>query len=195
MDVGTTATFEEMLGRHAAPTLVGIKAGSLLSFRKDRYRDFNALLASYQPCFSCKGLSTFRVAEGEAFVLILFYREAALMETMEKAFAVPEARRLLESFGYRVDDTLGDLLEHLRLRMRLRKSFPHEIGLFLGYPPEDVVGFILHKGQDFCYSGYWKVYANERETRALFERYSLCTHEFCTRLEEGAAFPELVQAV
>ena len=29
MYVGTVAHFEEMLGRHAAPTLVGIKAGSL----------------------------------------------------------------------------------------------------------------------------------------------------------------------
>ena len=195
MYVGTVAHFEEMLGRHAAPTLVGIKAGSLLSFRKDRYRDFTALLASYQTCFACKGLKVFRVAEGEAFVLLLFYREAALMEELQTAFSDPTVRQIMKSLGYRADDTLGDLLEHLRLRMRLRKSFPHEIGFFLGYPPEDVVGFILHKGQDFCYSGYWKVYANEAETRALFEQYSLCTHEFCKRLEEGAALPELVQAV
>ncbi|ERL04301.1 DUF3793 family protein [Mitsuokella sp. oral taxon 131] len=194
MALGTTKTFEAILGQHAAPTLVGIKAASLLSFRKDRYRDFNALLASYQPCFSCKGIATFRVAEGEAFVLLLFYREGALMETMRRAFSVPEARQLLVSLGYRTDDALADLLEHLRLRMRLRKTFPHEIGLFLGYPPEDVVGFIKYNGQNFCYSGYWKVYANEKETRALFEQYSVCTHEFCTRLESGTSFPELVQA-
>ena len=31
--------------------------------------------------------------------------------------------------------------------------------------------------------------------RALFERYSACTQEFCTRLEAGRPLAELVQAV
>ena len=80
-------------------------------------------------------------------------------------------------------------------RMQLQKSFPHEIGLFLGYPVAAVVGFITHKGQAFCYSGYWKVYANEEETRALFDRYAHCIEDFCSRLEQGCSFPDLVRAV
>ena len=64
--------------------------------------------------------------------------------------------------GYRIEDTLQEKLNFLRMRMQIRKSFPHEIGLFLGYPAEDVAGFISHKGHDFCYSGYWKVYVHER---------------------------------
>ena len=52
-----------------------------------------------------------------------------------------------------------------------------------------------HKGQDFCYSGYWKVYANEEETRALFDRYAHCIEDFCSRLEQGCSFPDLVRAV
>ena len=80
------------------------------------------------------------------------------------------------------------------MRIQLQMSFPHEVGLFLGYPAEDVEGFIENKGRDFACAGYWKVYANEKETRALFEQYSVCTHEFCTRLESGTSFPELVQA-
>ena len=57
--------FEHLLGYHAAPLLAGLTAGSLLSFQKSRFQDFDALLVSYEPCFSCKGISTFRVAEGE----------------------------------------------------------------------------------------------------------------------------------
>ena len=67
-----------------------------------------------------------------------------------------------------------------------------EVGLFLGYPPEDVAGFIEHRGQSFSYSGYWKVYTNEEATRKLFDRYTRCTREFCNKLELGMNFSELL---
>ena len=60
--------FEQILGLHAAPTLVGMKVASLLSFRRSSFDDFDALLASYAPCFRCKGISTFRVVEGTEYV-------------------------------------------------------------------------------------------------------------------------------
>ena len=183
--------FEHLLGYHAAPLLAGLTAGSLLSFQKSRFEDFEGLLASYEPCFSCKGISTFRVAEGTEYVLILFYRA----ELAERALAAPGAKEILAGAGYRDTDSMEDRLEFLRLRMRVRKTLPPEVGLFLGYPPEDVQCFIARRGQDFVYSGYWKVYTNEAEARALFERYSACTQEFCTRLEAGRPLAELVQAV
>ena len=183
--------FEHLLGYHAAPLLAGLTAGSLLSFQKSRFQDFEALLASYEPCFSCKGISMFRVAEGVEYVLILFYRA----ELVVRALAVPKAQEILCGAGYRLTDSMEERLEFLRLRMRVRKTLPPEIGLFLGYPPEDVREFITRRGQDFVYSGYWKVYTNEAEARALFEQYSVCTQEFCTRLEAGRPLAELVQAV
>ena len=164
--------FEHLLGYHAAPLLAGLTAGSLLSFQKSRFQDFDALLASYEPCFSCKGISTFRVAEGEEYVLILFYRT----ELVARALAVPAAQDILCEAGYRITDSMEERLEFLRLRMRVRKTLPPEVGLFV-------------------YSGYWKVYTNEAEARALFEQYSVCTQEFCTRLEAGRPLAELVQAV
>jgi hypothetical protein len=183
--------FEQLLGFHAAPMLMGLKTASLLSFQKSRFEDFEGLLASYMQCFNCKGISVFRLSEGEEYVLLLFYRKGALIKDLAK----PAAKKILRKLGYLEEDTLMGKLEYLKMRMQLRKSFPHEVGLFLGYPPEDVAGFIRHKGQDFAYSGYWKVYANERETRALFDLYADCTHDFCLRLEAGESLPDLVKAV
>ena len=70
--------FEQLLGFHAAPMLLGLKTASLLSFQKSRFEDFEGLLASYMQCFSCKGISVFRLSEGEEYVLLLFYRRAVL---------------------------------------------------------------------------------------------------------------------
>ena len=125
--------FEQLMGFHAAPLLVGLRPASLLSFRRDRFDDFEGLLASYKACFSCKGIEVFRVAEGEAYTLLLFYRAACLRRHLEQA----EVRDLLQAYGYPCDEGLDVCLAHLRLRMQLQKSFPHEIGLFLGYPVAD----------------------------------------------------------
>ena len=173
--------FEQLLGFHAAPLFAGIKSACLLSFRRSAFEDFDALLAEYETCFHCKGIEVFRVAEGEEYVLLLFYRPAILWRRLQE----PEVQAVLAQYGYGRQDSLWGYLDHLQARMRLRKSFPHEIGLFLDYPVGDVVSFITHKGRDFCYSGYWKVYVNEEETRALFARYARCSEEFCSRLEKA----------
>ena len=57
-------------------------------------------------------------------------------------------------------------------RLRAYDEFPHEIGLFLSYPPEDVKGFIEHHAADFKYAGLWKVYGDEQRARDLFENTS-----------------------
>ena len=183
--------FEQIMGVHAAPFLLGLRPSCLLSFQKSKFDDFEGMRASYRTCFQCKGISIFRVSEGSEHILLLFYRPAALLRTINQ----PDAKKLLADCGYREEELLVDKLNLLHLRMGMRKSFPHEIGIFLGYPPADVRGFIKNKGQAFHCAGYWKVYSNEQQTRALFDLYSICTHDFCAKLEHGIAFPELVQAV
>ena len=48
-------------------------------------------------------------------------------------------------------------------------KFPHEIGLFLSYPPEDVLGFILNKACNHKCIGCWKVYGDEQAAKTSFE--------------------------
>lgn len=65
-------------------------------------------------------------------------------------------------------------------KLREEPDFPHEIGLFLGYPLEDVKGFIENKADSSKCSGCWKVYGNEQKALKLFEKYEnvqvLITH-------------------
>ena len=52
-----------------------------------------------------------------------------------------------------------------------RQSFPHEMGVFLGYPLGDVKGFIEHHGKEYLCSGYWKVYRDEQKAKSTFQLY------------------------
>ena len=78
--------------------------------------------------------------------------------------------------GYPIDQiSLSTLISLAARRFAEHKKgnaeYPHEIGLLLGYPLCDVKGFIENEGNDYLYSGYWKVYANENETRKVFDLY------------------------
>ena len=55
--------------------------------------------------------------------------------------------------------------------MEGKASYPHEVGLVLGYPPEDVRGFIEHGGRDYVLSGYWKVYGDPVRAQRIFAAY------------------------
>lgn len=52
--------------------------------------------------------------------------------------------------------------------------FPHEIGIFLDYPLQDVKGFIENKGKNSKYNGLWKVYGDKDASMKLFEKYRKC---------------------
>ena len=104
-------------------------------------------------------------------------------------YAIPQgdvnglAHRLLERFGSLagVLDALPEALEQLRRRFAETRSIPHEIGVFLGYPLGDVLGFIANRGRNSVRTGYWQVYCDEAQAAEKFARYRKC-HEVYSRL-------------
>ena len=66
-----------------------------------------------------------------------------------------------------------ELEEHLRSKevSDYLREFPHEVGVFLGYPICDIKGFLENKGERYLHSGYWKIYGNLEETRKKFLSY------------------------
>ena len=73
-------------------------------------------------------------------------------------------------------------------------EFPHEVGLFLSYPPEDVKGFIENHAANAKCTGVWKVYGDERQARQTFDRYKKCTQTYCERWRSGVELDRLAVA-
>ena len=80
-------------------------------------------------------------------------------------------------------------------RLRGSAEFPHEIGLFLSYPPEDVRGFIENRAQNFKRAGLWKVYGDVEQAQRLFARYRKCTDIYCELWRAGSGIGQLAVAV
>ena len=102
--------------------------------------------------------------------LVMVYRAKELEEHLRSK----EVSDYLREFGYRRDDFIANLI---RLHQRMNgfynkmKEFPHEVGVFLGYPICDIKGFLENKGERYLHSGYWKIYGNLEETRKKFLSY------------------------
>ena len=93
------------------------------------------------------------------------------------------------------DESCERCVARLVCRFRESSEFPHEVGLFLSYPPEDVKGFINHCAGGFKCAGLWKVYGDEEKARSLFEKYRKCTEIYCTLWQSGLKLEQLAVAV
>ena len=104
------------------------------------------------------------------------------------------ASELLRQAGYE-DESCARCVARLACRFRESGEFPHEVGLFLSYPPEDVKGFIDHRANDFKCAGLWKVYGDEEKARSLFTKYRKCTEIYCALWQNGSRLEQLAVAV
>ena len=95
---------------------------------------------------------------------------------------------ILRDCGYETCCRAENCLSCLIGKMRSNAEFPHEVGLFLGYPPEDVRGFMENRAAGFKLIGYWKVYGEVDAARKKFESF-----ENCTRRSRGKALDEIIQ--
>ena len=86
------------------------------------------------------------------------------------------------------------LLNQLADRLCCEGEFPHEIGVFLGYPLADVIGFIQNRGKNFTACGYWKVYTDPTAAQAEFDRYKKCERIYARCYYNGTPIRRLTVA-
>ena len=85
-------------------------------------------------------------------------------------------------------------LRQLSRRLCCSAEFPHEIGIFLGYPLHDVVGFIENRGQNFTCCGCWKSYGDPDAAQKHFDQLSKCTAVYLRLFHSGTPILKLAVA-
>jgi hypothetical protein len=181
---------EDLIVRCCAPTLAGIKTGSMFSIGFESKDQMTKELRQLNGVLSSCGICILPLRYHAKKALLYLFRPAMLQEDMKKC----GVREILDEAGY-ADLRCGECIQRLVKRLREGDGFPHEIGLFLSYPPEDVKGFIENHAQNYKFIGYWKVYGDEEKGRKTFSRYRRCTDSYCKRLKNGQPLSELAVAI
>ena len=180
---------EELIVRHCSPTLAGLKTGSLFNYGYENEEKLREDIRYLNGILKPLGLWIIPMKLSRERALIYLYRPEKLSQDLTDNDAIS----LLKSFGYQSVHT-GQHVARLIRRLKESAEFPHEIGLFLGYPPEDVKGFIENRGKHCKYTGYWKVYANEDSAYLLFEKYRKCTQIYLQKCAQGTSIERLIVA-
>ena len=151
---------EYNLGRHCGVTFAGIKPASLFTIKEEE----KGTLKGFAKKFRTKGFVfvPMKVLKGKRLFYV-YHRKY-----LEKILCTACNRLFLEKYGY-VYKTSTEAVSILKRRLQ-QDSFPHEIGIFLGYPLEDVQGFIAEPKATSKICGYWKVYGDEEKALALFSK-------------------------
>ena len=165
---------------HCAPTLAGIKMANLFNYTFQRKQVVLEELKNINELLNARGVYMEPLLWRENSVLIYAYRPKYLQTELERI----EVMELLYDYGYS-KSTTRECIYHLKKRLYHYECFPHEIGIFLGYPLEDVKGFIENKGKNCKSCGVWKVYCNEGEKQKLFDKLKKCKQVYIQVFGEG----------
>lgn len=176
-------TIDNLLAVYCSPTLSGVKPASLVSCGKK----FPRALEQYQRAFAPRSISFLPMYTKNRQWLLLVYHQKLLQQQL----TIPAVQKLLQSFGYPVKQNLFALLSYLRRRLQETETFPHEIGLFLGYPIEDVLGFIRWKGANYKWRGYWKVYGDVEKAKHTFALLNEISRAVINKVERGQTILEI----
>ncbi len=176
---------DETVIRFCAPTLAALKTGSLFTTEVESEKDLCDSLRSLNVRLGGKGLRVMPLRIKNGHALVYLYRP----EKLKADLMHPLAKSLLTPLGYDCGN-VNAAVGQLRARLAKCDDFPHEIGLFLGYPPLDVDGF-MHRHDEACYTGYWKVYGNLDEALKTFARYRRCLEIYRARAQAGKRLEEL----
>lgn len=131
--------------------------------------------------FERQGVAFYRLCVSAERTLLLVYQPSLLGRHLRRQ----ANRQLLERYGYRRKMETGEMLALLAERIAAKQGYPHEIGIFLGYPPEDVESFIAQGGKNYALCGYWKVYHNPHAAKQIFSAYDRTREFFCARVLGG----------
>ena len=178
--------FEKILVDQCAPTLARIKTGSLFTADCGTEEKLNESIRACAEVLGPKDVHVelIRVRGGKA--LIYVFRKGRL----EQDLCCPVIREFLASCGYGRFDAQG-AVETLKQRMGVAEGFPHEIGLFLGYPVEDVLGFVSNCGRNCLLCGPWKVYHDVSAAQRQFARMRKCFEVYKRLYGQGRSLEKL----
>lgn len=171
---------DQYLVKHCAPTLASLKSANLFNVSLKYGENPEEWTERWNREFSEKGVSVRILRRREKSALIYVYRKNRVEADLRRE----GVEEILKECGY-AGTSAEEALDHLERRIGQCEEFPHEIGLFLGYPLGDVRGFIENQGKNCICSGCWKVYCDECWARKQFARYEKCREVYIRIFEQG----------
>ncbi|MEG1311256.1 MAG: DUF3793 family protein [Romboutsia sp.] len=141
----------EVLG----PVILGSKPCEILNIPlKDNMR-INKLTDIEFFFSSCCKINYKIIKTHDGGTRLLFINKHSLSKVLDNKKCI----NFLKFIGYPPNCNIDNYIDILINKLH-SIEFPHEIGIFLGYPLKDVVGFMGYGSYKFCKVRHWNVYGD-----------------------------------
>lgn len=186
-----TCTPEGRMGFRVAtqcgPVLKGVKISNLIRVRPGEGQEIRKKLEN-------SGIICVSLYQDREMEVLFLYRYLQLEQHLRQ----PAVWQFLQKYGYEAWD-VASVLGRLRARYRQYAAdggeFPHELGVLLEYPVEDVEGFIQNRGENCLVSRYWKVYGNRQQAERTFRLYDAAKEQALWEIVNGLPLYQVAVAV
>ena len=166
-----------------APVILGEKPAGLLRLTNCRRlaggKQFDLFCARQREILAALRLECRILRRNSRNLVVLFFRQ----EILAAHLARPETAEFLRERNY----IPGAELTELACRCEdSTGEFPHEIGIFLGYPLKDVRGFLENPADCLTLPhGLWRVAGDPAESLEIMARYRRAEHSIRIILDSG----------
>ena len=178
-------SLDKMIIRYCAPALCGIKASSMFFIKNQNFQE--SIFQQWKKMLFERGFMSFAIPLSESSTGILISNVCWVRKILEDPFV----QAYLSEKDYHCNG-LFEFVDEFSNRVNSCQGFPHEIGVILGYPIEDVIEFENHQGRNCKYCGIWKSYSNTDDAKDFQCRYKNCCG-LCERLyNEGYSLEYII---
>ena len=152
----------EMLGA----VILGSKPAEIINVPGSK-EDKKIKLSQIEAFFSNCSRITYRIiTTHDGGKRVLFINE----KSMEKVLVNKRCINFLKFVGYSSDYELNDYMDELVFRLQ-SEEFPHEIGVFLGYPLKDVLGFMGYGKNELVEVKNWRIYGDKEISYEVYNNF------------------------
>lgn len=157
---------EKFLIYNASLVISGVKPSATVTIKKDNENLYDKWIKYGVNFLQQIDIKYIKLRECHNALIILIYNE----ENLKSYIFKNENKKFLMLLGYIEEENIDEYLSILENRYK-EFNCPHELGIFLGFPLNDVKDFMECKRKKCLSCGYWLVYNNLKEAREIFNKY------------------------
>ncbi len=171
--------FRNYLLYHLSPVIKGVKPAITLSIsiHKELYQIWNEIGIDF---VNSLGLQCTLLRKAQASIILYIY-DSTQTEAIMQNF---EILKFLHNLGYPMSSHFGDFVDML-VRRYAKYNCPHELGIFLGIPLDDVIDFMHCTDKPCMLCGYWQVYNDIDTAKEIFASYDKAKNDMLCDILEG----------
>ena len=157
---------ENFLIYNSSLVIAGVKPAVTVNMKKDNSKLYESWKIFGEYFLESINLSFIELRESDSYIILMIYDKNILKTELKKKYNA----EFLVSIGYPSKIRVDEYVKKLKFRYD-EYHCPHELGLFLGIPIEDVKDFMECTTKKCLLCGYWKVYNDRKNAKIIFDKY------------------------